>query len=143
MVEAQRPRMPRSAPLVWSELLLISMQGSKRDKREQARMSIQQQLLIEQRVTNESKSPFVAYLLAILLWGFGAHRLYLGRYMSGFLMLLLWGMGWLTAPILIGWLPIALVCIWATVDLFLIPAMIREDQAVLRQRLTAESFGTR
>ncbi|WP_372800736.1 TM2 domain-containing protein [Paracoccus seriniphilus] len=106
-------------------------------------MSIQQQLLIEQRVTNESKSPFVAYLLAILLWGFGAHRLYLGRYMSGFLMLLLWGMGWLTAPILIGWLPIALVCIWATVDLFLIPAMIREDQAVLRQRLTAESFGTR
>ncbi|MDB6176066.1 TM2 domain-containing protein [Paracoccus sp. Z330] len=106
-------------------------------------MSIEQQLLIEQRVANESKSPFVAYLLAILLWGFGAHRLYLGRYMSGIIMLALWGIGWLTAPILIGWIPIALVCVWAVIDLFLIPAMIREDQAMLRQQLSAEFFGGR
>ena len=39
-------------------------------------METGRQLLIEQRVTNEAKSPFVAYLLAILLWGFGAHRFY-------------------------------------------------------------------
>ncbi|MCF3972487.1 TM2 domain-containing protein [Paracoccus salsus] len=106
-------------------------------------MGVERELLIEQRVANEARSPFVAYLLAILLWGFGAHRFYLGRYMSGALMLLLWGIGWLTAPILIGWLPIALVSIWALVDLFLIPGMIREDQAMIRQRLTAEAVGYR
>lgn len=106
-------------------------------------MSIERQLLIEQRVTNESKSPFVAYLLAILLWGFGAHRLYLGRYASGLIMLVMWGLGWLTTPILIGWIPVSIVAIWAFIDLFLIPGMIREDQAMLRQRLTAESIGRR
>lgn len=104
-------------------------------------MDLGRQLLIEQRVTNESKSPFVAYLLAILLWGFGAHRFYLGRYMSGAIMLVMSGLGWLTMPILIGWLPIALVAIWMIFDLFLIPGMIREDQAVLRQQLLVEAGG--
>ncbi|MGR3445897.1 MAG: hypothetical protein ACU0C5_00695, partial [Paracoccus sp. (in: a-proteobacteria)] len=76
-------------------------------------------------------------------WGFGAHRFYLGRYVSGFLMLVLWGFGLLTAPILIGWAPLALVSIWMVIDLFLIPAMIREDKAILRQRLTAEAIAGR
>ena len=101
------------------------------------------QLLIEQRIANEAKSPLVAYLLALVLWGFGAHRFYLGRYVSGFLMLVLWGFGLLTAPILIGWVPLALVSIWMVIDLFLIPAMIREDKAILRQRLTAEAIAKR
>lgn len=99
--------------------------------------NVQQQLLIEQRVANESKSPLVAYLLAIFLWGFGAHRLYLGRWMSGLLMLGMWVVGWLTTPILIGWIPVMIVGAWAILDLFLIPGMIRNDQAVIRQRLMA------
>ncbi|MDP0928058.1 TM2 domain-containing protein [Paracoccus onubensis] len=102
-------------------------------------MNVEQQLLIEQRVANEGKSQIVAYLLLILLWGFGVHRMYLGRYVSGFLMLVLWGLGWLTAAILIGWIPIGFVCLWAILDLFLIPGMIREDNAVIRQRLLAET----
>lgn len=99
--------------------------------------NVQQQLLIEQRVANESKSQLVAYLLAIVLWGFGVHRMYLGRWVSGAIMLLMWGIGWLTAPILIGWIPITFVCLWVFADLFLIPGMIRGDQAVIRQRLMA------
>lgn len=102
-----------------------------------------QQLVIEQRVANEAKSPLVAYLLAIFLWGFGAHRFYLGRYVSGFLMLVLWCFGLLTAPILIGWVPMAFVAVWMVLDLFLIPGMIREDQAVIRQRLTSEAVAWR
>ncbi|WP_377758742.1 TM2 domain-containing protein [Paracoccus angustae] len=99
--------------------------------------TIQQQLLIEQRVANESKSQLVAYLLAILLWGLGVHRMYLGRWASGLIMLVLSGIGMLTAPILIGWIPLAFVWVWAFIDLFLIPGMIRNDQAVIRQRLMA------
>lgn len=99
--------------------------------------TVQQQLLIEQRVANESKSPLVAYLLAILLWGWGFHRIYLGRWASGVLMMAMSAIGWLTVWFLIGWIPIALVCVWAFVDLFLIPGMIRDDQAVIRQRLMA------
>ena len=91
-------------------------------------MDTQRELLIEQRVANDAKSPLVAYLLAIFLWGFGAHRMYLGRWVSGFIMLAMWGLGWLTAPILIGWPLIGLVCLWALVDLFLIPGMIQGDR---------------
>lgn len=101
-------------------------------------MNTTQQLLIEQRVTNEAKSPLVAYLLLLLLWGFGVHRMYLGRWASGLIMLLMWGVGWLTAPILIGWPLIALVSVWVVIDIFLIPGMIRDDNAVTRQRLMAE-----
>ncbi|MDB6180092.1 TM2 domain-containing protein [Paracoccus fistulariae] len=101
-------------------------------------MNTTQQLLIEQRVTNEAKSPLVAYLLLLLLWGFGVHRMYLGRWASGLIMLLMWGIGWLTAPILIGWPLIALVSVWVVIDIFLIPGMIRDDNAVTRQRLMAE-----
>lgn len=98
-------------------------------------MDTQRELLIEQRVANDAKSPLVAYLLAIFLWGFGAHRMYLGRWVSGFAMLALSGLGWLTAPILIGWPLLGLVWIWAVVDLFLIPGMIQDDKDDIRRRL--------
>lgn len=101
-------------------------------------MDVQEQLLIEQRVTNEAKSPVVAYLLLIFLWGLGVHRMYLGRWVSGVIMLALWGLGWLTAPILIGWPLLALVSVWVIIDMFLIPSMIQDDNAVNRQRIATE-----
>ena len=101
-------------------------------------MTVQEQLLIEQRVTNEAKSPLVAYLLLIFLWGFGVHRMYLGRWVSGIVMAVLWGLGWLTAPILIGWPLLGFVCLWVIIDLFLVPGMIQEENAVNRQRIASE-----
>ena len=97
--------------------------------------NVQQQLLIEQRVANESKSQLVAYLLAILLWGFGVHRMYLGRWASGIIMLLMWSFGWLTAPILIGWIPVGFIVLLCVIDLFLIPGMIDRDKNDIRRRL--------
>lgn len=96
------------------------------------------ELLIEQRVANETRSALVAYVLLFLLWGCGVHRMYLGRWLSGFLMLAMWGLGWLTAPILIGWPLIALVTIWVVIDIFLIPGMIRDDQDEIRRRLGSD-----
>lgn len=101
-------------------------------------MDTEKELLIEQRVANDSKSPVAAYLLLFFLWGFGVHRMYLGRWVSGFLMLAMWGLGWLTAPILIGWPLIALVSIWVVVDIFLIPGMIRDDRDGMRRRLGSD-----
>ncbi|MCQ0970674.1 TM2 domain-containing protein [Paracoccus sp. TK19116] len=98
-------------------------------------MDTQRELLIEQRVANEAKSPLVAYLLLIFLWGCGVHRMYLGRSFSGIVMLVIWGLGWLTAPILIGWPAIGLVVLWCVLDLFLIPGMIRDDREAIRRRM--------
>lgn len=98
-------------------------------------MDTNRELLIEQRVANDAKSPLVAYLLAILLWGLGVHRMYLGRWVSGLVMLAMTGLGLLTAPILIGWPLLAFVWVWAVIDLFLIPGMIRDDKDDIRRRL--------
>ncbi|MTH77635.1 TM2 domain-containing protein [Paracoccus aestuariivivens] len=98
-------------------------------------MDTNREMLIEQRVANDAKSPLVAYLLAILLWGFGAHRMYLGRWLSGLIMLAMSGIGWLLSPVLIGWPLLGVVWLWAVIDLFLIPGMIQDDKDDIRRRL--------
>ncbi|MEE2860994.1 MAG: hypothetical protein ACU0DH_12525 [Paracoccus sp. (in: a-proteobacteria)] len=50
-------------------------------------------------------------------------------------MLLLWIVGLLTAVLGVDRIALAAVGMWAFVDLFLIPSMIREDQERLRARL--------
>lgn len=97
-----------------------------------------QQILIEQRVTNDAKSPVIAYLLLLFLGGFGAHRFYLGKTGTAVAMLLLWIFGWLTFVLGIGLIALAAVGIWAFVDLFLVPGLIRQDQDRLRTRLASE-----
>ncbi|KGJ05854.1 TM2 domain-containing membrane protein YozV [Paracoccus halophilus] len=101
-------------------------------------MDSQREMLIEQRVANDAKSPLVAYLLLFLLWGLGLHRMYLGRWVSGIFMAALWGLGWLTAPLLIGWPLLGLVCLWVILDIFLVPGMIQEDKDEIRRRLGSE-----
>ena len=101
-------------------------------------LDTQKQILIEQRVTNDAKSPVIAYLLLIFLGGFGAHRFYLGKTGTAVTMLVLFLLGWLTLVLGVGLILLAAVGIWAFVDLFLIPGIIRADQQALRQRLAIE-----
>lgn len=101
-------------------------------------MNSQQQLVIEQRIANEAKSPLIAYLLLIFVWGFGVHRMYLGRWGSGLLMTVLSGIGWLTSPILIGFIPLTVVWVWSAIDLVLIPGMVAQDRDEMRYRLSKE-----
>ena len=101
-------------------------------------MDTQREMLIEQRVANDAKSPLVAYLLLIFLWGLGVHRMYLGRWLSGIVMAAMWGLGWLTAPILIGWPLLGVVGLWVVIDMFLIPGMIQDDKDEMRYRLGSE-----
>lgn len=92
-------------------------------------------LWIEQRVANESRSALIAYLLWFFFGMFGAHRFYLGRWVSGLLMLVLFGVGSALAFILVGYIPLALVGLWWLIDALLIPGMIASDNAFLRFRL--------
>lgn len=91
-------------------------------------------LYVEQRVANEKPSALVAYLLWFFLGYFGVHRFYLGRWFSGLFMLSMLGIGTLTAPIFIGFVPLLILGIMWVVDLLLIPGMISNDIDRLRRK---------
>lgn len=88
-------------------------------------LSTQQQILIEQRVTNEAKSVGAAYLLWFFLGFIAAHRFYLGRPGTAILQIL-------SYLILIGF-------IWWIIDAFLIPGMIQRHKDDVRRRLFNEA----
>ncbi|MEJ8572749.1 TM2 domain-containing protein [Microbaculum marinum] len=73
-----------------------------------------------------AKSTLLAYVLWFFLGFLGAHRMYSDRVVSGLLQLLLHGIGWLTTPILIGWVFVALWAVWWLIDALLIPGWIRD-----------------
>ncbi|MHC3940194.1 TM2 domain-containing protein [Paenochrobactrum sp. BZR 201-1] len=89
-------------------------------------LSTQQQILIEQRVTNESKSVGAAYLLWFFLWFFSAHRFYLGRPGSAVLQIL-------SFFIVIGF-------VWVIIDAFLIPGMVQQQKDEVRRRLSSDAL---
>lgn len=72
------------------------------------------------------KDAGIAYLLLILLGGFGAHRFYLGQAAVGVIILVLWCGGLLLSFLGVGFFMMAAAGIWLFVDLFLIPGMTRE-----------------
>lgn len=78
-------------------------------------------MLVEQRVTNATKSTTVAYLLWFFGWWISGHRWYLGRPLSAILQIA-------SYFILVG-------LIWVVIDAFLIPGMVREEQDRERARL--------
>ncbi|GJD35502.1 TM2 domain-containing protein [Methylobacterium aerolatum] len=86
--------------------------------------TVEQQILIEQRVTNEGPSVVAAYLLWFFLGFVSAHRFYLGRIGSAICQLVL-------NMLVVG-------LIWLVIDLFLIPRMVRAKQAELRQRFARQ-----
>ncbi|TCT45081.1 TM2 domain-containing protein [Martelella mediterranea] len=103
-------------------------------------LTTEEQILIEQRVTNEAKSTAATYLLWFFVGWAGAHRFYLGRNGSAIAMLLLNIVGWMTFAFLIG-IPLVVIWgIWWLVDLFLIPGMIDAQKNSVRNYLTQEAL---
>lgn len=80
--------------------------------------------LVEQRVSNDGPSVAVAYLLWFFLWFVSGHRFYLGRPGTAILQIL-------SYFVLIGF-------IWALIDAFLIPGMIRDRNNEIRHRVMTE-----
>lgn len=120
-------------------------------------LSVEQKILIEQRIANDGKSTLVAYILWFFFYGLGAHRFYLGYTKSAFAILLLSVIGLILAAwgtyamhttihdtldttaslvFLTGFALLGLVFLWAIIDAFLIPGMVRNNRNKLREQLT-------
>lgn len=98
-------------------------------------MSIQHEILIEQKVSNNKKSTGVAYLLLIFFGGLGAHRFYLNQTLSAITILLSTIFSFAFLPLL------AIPVIWCFLDLFLIPSMVNKYKEKLRQDARLEVLG--
>lgn len=90
-------------------------------------MSIETEILIEQKVANNKKSKGIAYLLLIILGAFGAHRLYLECLPSALLLLVITLCSFIFPPLF------AISVIWCFIDLFLIPSIVDKHINKLRQ----------
>lgn len=89
-------------------------------------LTTQDKILIETRIANEGPSSTAAYLLWFFLGFVSAHRFYLGRPGTAVLQIL-------SYFLVVGF-------IWWIVDGFLIPGMIRDKQAQLRQRYVTSAL---
>jgi len=78
------------------------------------------------QLVRAAKDSGIAYLLLILLGGFGAHYFYLGRIGSAIGLIVLWWGGIALTTIGIGVVLLLAALIWVIVDLFMIPSYVRE-----------------
>lgn len=65
------------------------------------------------------REAWLAYLLWFFLGSFGAHRIYCGKFISGFLMMGLFWLGVITKLIFIGWFFLGIWGLWWLIDVFL------------------------
>lgn len=107
-------------------------------------LSTQEQILIEQKVTNERKSIGLAYALWLFPPGMGMHRFYLASPMGGLLMLVLFIVCVILAinNIGAGIFAILLTLFWL-IDAFLIPSLVRRHQNAVRTKLTVQALADR
>lgn len=101
-------------------------------------LSTQDRMYIEQRISNDAKSAFIAYVLWFFLGFIGAHRFYLGRVFTGLLQLCLFVAGWVLAAVAVGLILLAVLGVWWIWDAISIPMMIGSHKRKLRRRLEDE-----
>jgi len=82
-----------------------------------------------------SKSVVLAYLAWFFLGAFGVHRMYLGRWISGFLLLALTVVGGSLAWILVGYLLLIPAAVWWFLDFFLTYMMVESHNRDAAARL--------
>ena len=78
------------------------------------------------RYDANKKSVIVTYLLWFFLGWFGIHRFYVGKWISGFILLALTLVAGATYWIFIGMVLMAIPGLWWLIDALLIPGMVRD-----------------
>lgn len=90
-------------------------------------------------------NAYIAYTLWFFVGYLGGHRIYLGKFISGFLMMGLFFLGGATTWLLgLGFIPLAIWGIWWIIDIFLIGKIIDKNlrKDILKNRLRAEDLET-
>lgn len=99
---------------------------------------VEQQMLIEQRLSNDRKSAGIACALWVFVGLSGGHRFNPGRSGSGAAMAILTVLGVATGFIVIGFVLLAAVGIWSLIDAFLIPGRIEQATSERRRQISQE-----
>lgn len=81
------------------------------------------------------KSVLLAYVIWFFLGYGGVHRMYLGKWFSGLVMLGIFAVSWILMPILIGWPIFAFILLWWLLDALLVPGMARRADERLIESL--------
>lgn len=76
---------------------------------------------------------YIAYGLWFFLGWLGAHRLYLGKFISGFLMMALFFTGTILKIVIVGYIFLVIWGIWWIIDVFLTGKYV--DLSIMKQKL--------
>lgn len=87
-------------------------------------LSIQEQMLLEQRLANNKKTLGVAFAFWFFLGIFGAHRFYLARTTSAIFQIV-------SVIFIVG-------LVWVLIDAFLISGMVKDEEDKLKMKLHKE-----
>lgn len=87
------------------------------------------------RFEAEARSAPIAYLLWFFLGYGGVHRMYLGRWISGLIMLAIFSLSLLLTLVLVGYIGLGFIILWWAIDALLIPGMVRGVNNRLIDRL--------
>lgn len=79
---------------------------------------------------------YIAYALWFFLGWLGAHRLYLGKFITGFLMMAIFFVGSSTWWLFVGWIFWAIWGIWWIIDVFLVGVYV--DKNLQKERFKDE-----
>jgi TM2 domain-containing membrane protein YozV len=92
--------------------------------------------LARMRYDASAKSVIVAYLIWFFLGYGGIHRMYLGRWGSGFIMLGVFATSWVLTLLLIGYVGLGLILVWWALDALLMPGMVSQANEDLIYRIS-------
>jgi len=99
-----------------------------------SQLNEKQLVIFNQEYDKKKKSVLIAWLLWFFLGGLGIHRFYLGKTLSGIVLLAL--------TILISWATFFIpTAIWLIVDAFLLPKMIGDKNREIEKEIINQIKG--
>jgi len=82
-----------------------------------------------------SRNVVLAYLIWFFLGYGGVHRMYVGRWISGFIMLAIFGASLLLTLVFVGYIGLALITVWWAIDALLLAGMVHQYNNHLIDRI--------